>query len=76
MPFALNKWEFDTAMTVDLFLKEFELNEQLYLQNVIVDVNNKRDATLLRSLLVCQGLRDVHIRLPHEIFARTSKYKP
>jgi len=76
MPFALNKWEFDTAMAVDLFLKEFGLNGQLYLQNVTVGVYDKRDATLLRSLLVCQGLRDVHIRLPHEVFARTSKYKP
>lgn len=76
MSFALNKWEFDTAITMNLFLKEFELNEQLYLQNVIVDVNNKRDATLLRSLLICQGLRDVHIRLSHKVFARTSKYKP
>lgn len=76
MPFAFNKWEFDSAMAVDLFLKEFGLNGQLCLQNVIVDVYSRRDATLLRSLLVCQGLRDVHIRLSHEVFARTSKYKP
>jgi len=76
MPFALNKWEFDTAMAVDLFLKESGLNGQLCLQNVTVAVCRKHDATLLRSLLVCQGLRDVHIRLPHEVSARTSKYKP
>ena len=76
MPFALNDWEFDTAMAVDLFLKEFGLNGQRYLRNITVGVYDKHDATLLRSLLVCQGLRDVHIRLSHKVFARTSKYKP
>jgi hypothetical protein len=76
MPFALNKWEFDTAMAVNLFLKECGLNGQQCLQNVTIAVCSEHDATLLRSLLVCQGLRDVHIRLPHEISAQTSKYKP
>jgi len=69
MPFALNKWRLDTPTALKPFLSDIKLSGQLSLQHVKIVVCRKGEAKLLRQLLLCRNLREVHIQLPHGIFA-------